>query len=307
MIGADGESYLEVGRPNQIEAFDRESVQLVTYEHDAESGALTREAVEEYAYRGQGAHIDPTSAHHVTAAGSGMVELVEPWRRRRRTVTTTSPDDSGRVASETEGTWGWRAPLTVAGPYHWGGEQYSAQRTESWGLIRHESKRFAVETSDSYVEVVAVAEAGDPDDGTVREIHHIGQPPTPRYRVDPWIRLVSESLELAIDAPLLAEWFGPSTTVIADDHVETLDEAVRLVRAKLARDLAHQHTVSRPITLGSLGQTVRLIDPDAGLDVRALIVGRELLLDPIRPQARGVYLLESPAAALAIDAALEVA
>jgi hypothetical protein len=224
---------------------------------------------------------------YLNYSGAGQKDLLAPFQRAARKVTTNTLTEDGLLAGTIETTQGYAAPRRVEGAFEWGDHRSNLQQ-ESWATTSLKTTLYNVLDESTYEEVT--------DDGTGSRTHLvIGRAPRPRYRQSTWTTLVQTPIELLLEDPVAATWWGPSTEFLTLDHAQSLTEARLIAERRRARRLAITHTVIRPITHIRPGATILLIDPRTGLHHRCLVtrLTERWLLAP-RPQILATYTLEQP-------------
>jgi hypothetical protein len=290
-VGTDGQSYwvFEVAASSiqRIEAFGLSQIDDVTYDYHPETGAARREVQESSGY------VSPRTAvegvpWYVLYDGTGQRHLVAPWGLRSRHTVLNLLAEDGHLQGKVETTEGYRALKRVNGAYNWG-DFRSNQQQEQWRPIRKVNTQYNVLSEDAYEEIV--------QDETGRHYPRLitGRLPLPRFESSPWTSMVQRPIEVVLDDPTVEAWWGFARTVIDSEFVQSLDEARAVATQRRARQLAHQHQVTRPVTIARPGDTVLLIDPRSGIQGRCLITQlRETWTLTPRTQVLATYTLEQP-------------
>jgi hypothetical protein len=224
---------------------------------------------------------------YLNYSGAGQKDLLAPFQRTVRKITTNTLTEDGLLAGTIETTQGYAAPRRVEGAFEWGDHRSNLQQ-ETWATTGLKTTLYSVLDESTYEEIT--------DDGTgARTRLVMGRAPRPRYRQSTWTTLVQTPIELLLEDPVAASWWGPSTEILTLEHAQTLAEAEAVAQRRRARRMAITHTVIRPICPIRPGATVLLIDPRTGLQNRCLVtrLTERWGLTP-RPQILATYTLEQP-------------
>jgi hypothetical protein len=224
---------------------------------------------------------------YLNYSGAGQKDLLAPFQRAARKITTNTLTEDGLLAGTIETSQGFIAPKRVKGAFDWGDHRSNLQH-ETWSTTGLRTTLYNVLDESTYEEIT--------DDGTGAKTRLVmGRAPRPRYRQSTWTTLLQTPIELLLEDPVAAAWWGPSTEVLTLDHAQNLEEAHRIAEHRRARRLAITHTVIRPISPIRPGATVLLIDPRTGLQNRCLVtrLTETWRLTP-RPQILATYTLEQP-------------
>jgi len=284
IVGDDNESYRDHGS-GRIEEYGLAEIHDVAYEYGPE-GAVIREVEESQGWYAPRSSVNETSPYWVLYSGNGQTELTANRRLVHRKTKVLHLDASGRLKGDTEVTEGWHAAEAPAGDHDWGNTR-SHSAEEEFRVTDRRDRQFNVRGWNWFEEVVE-------EDGQRTTQVKSGSPPMPRYRESAYTRLVQDPLELVWEDETLKEWFGHEVLVLSSEYVQSNDEAREYLLRTLRRKVSLEIEVSRPETMARPGDTVRLIDPSQGLDVRALVVQREITRDLTTGTATGRYLLEVP-------------
>lgn len=224
---------------------------------------------------------------YINYSGAGQKDLVAPFQRYTQKTTANLLTEDGLLSGTVETSLGWTAPKRVEGAFDWG-DLSSNLSQETWGTVAIKTTSYNILDESSYEELV--------DDGTgARPRLVMGRAPRPRYRASTWTTLAQAPLEAILEDPVVEDWFGPSTEVLALEYVQTPAEALAVAHRRRTRKLAHTHTVIRPICPTRPGDTILLIDPRSGILHRCLVtrLQERWVLSP-RPQILATYTLEQP-------------
>jgi hypothetical protein len=290
-VGTDGQSYyvfeVSLTAVQRIEDFGLYSIDQVSYEYHPTTGAARREVQESFGY------VSPRTAiegvpWYVLYDGTGQRDLAAPWGLRRRQTNFNLLATDGHLLGKIETIAGYRPLKRVAGAYDWGDFKSNLQQ-ESWGNLKRVNTQYNVLSEDSYEEIVEDAEGRR----TPRLI--TGRLPLPRFQTSPWTSLIQQPFEQVLDDTTAEAWWGFSRTVIDSESIQSLEEARAVAARRRSRLLAHQHQVTRPVTLARPGDTVLLIDRRSGIHGRCLITHlRETWTLAPRTQVLATYILEQP-------------
>ncbi|HEX4954808.1 MAG TPA: hypothetical protein VF017_15555 [Thermoanaerobaculia bacterium] len=220
-------------------------------------------------------------------SGQGMASVVANRQLVTRETQRDLLTEDKLVGGKTTVQEGWSVPQRVTGTYDWG-DFRSNREQESFGPVHTEDVQYNVLSADSYE--AATSANGQPRQAEVIE----GRLPKARYRVSPWTLLQQQPVDAVVDDPRAFAWFGFRRAQLQSDHVQSLDEALAWVLREIAREGATVITITRPLTLARVGETVLLGLPSFGLLARGVItrVTARVTLEP--PEALGTYRLEVP-------------
>src|SRR6185436_3905549 len=269
----------------RIEDFGLSQLDQITLEY-SENGAVIREIQETSAW-----YTERTAIVGVpwfqNYSGAGQKDLVAQFQRVLRKTTTNTLTEDGLLAGTIETSQGFVAPRRVEGAFDWGDQKSNLQQ-ETWGTVGLKTTIYNVLDESTYEEIT------DEGTGAVARLV-MGRAPRPRYRSSPWTRLTQTPIEIVLEDPTAAAWWGPSTEILPLDYIQSPEEALAVAKRRRARRLAFVHTVIRPICQVKPGATVLLIDPRTGLNHRCLVtrLQERWSLSP-RPQILATYTLEQP-------------
>lgn len=204
--------------------------------------------------------------------GTGQRGIVGNWERVRRTVKSNILRN-GQVVGEREVLYTWSVAKRVGGTYDWGDFRSDAGE-ESFRFVRQEAKAFNVISEEQLEEVTYPATGGR----TARTI--LGRLPITLYTSSTWTRLVSQPLEVVVDDPTVATWFGFCRETINSEFVQTADEARRLIEQRRRRLLSPKLEVVRPDGPARKGDTVHFSCPEDGINRRFIIADRRAVHAP---------------------------
>jgi len=267
---------------HRIEEFGLAQVDDVTHEFGA-AGAEVRQIEETstwYAAR------SGVTINWLNYSGQGMAEMVAPFRLTRRVTTDNLLTADALLAGTIETQTGFGAPhrLGTLGVYDWGDGASSNQATETFQALHSQITTYNVVDEQTYEKLV---------DGR-RELLN-GRPPRPRFRASTWTQTVQAPLEVLLEDPAAAAWWGGETLVIDQPYVQNRTEGEAVARRRRKRAVRIQHTVVRPVCQVRPGQTVLLLDPRSGIAHRCLVVTlKETWTLAPRPQILATYTLEQP-------------
>jgi len=120
----------------------------------------------------------------------------------------------------------------------------------------------------------------------------LGGRPLPAFLESPWTRLRQEPLEVLVEDPTAAQWFGAEVRVMQSEHVLSTAEGLAVVERSRRRALAPVVEITRPVTFADVGDTVELFDPLSGLFARAMVVSLKETWDMDSAEFTAVYRLE---------------
>lgn len=218
--------------------------------------------------------------------GKGQSELAASWKRfGARYVRNIT--EGGVLLGVYEEKRAYRTGQILAGfgAYEWG-EFDSNATAEAFGLVEVRLTAYNIVADDLYERVV-YRPGEDPFPETIS-----GKPPRPRYKSSPWSTLRQEPIELVVEDPVLEAWFGFRREVVSNDHVQSLEEAARVIARRRERALSHRVRIDRHQALAAIGDTIELHDPRHELYRRGLVVDRQVRRTLHPPDQRGSYTLE---------------
>lgn len=281
-VGSDGMSYVDYA--GTIEIYGLASVETDVRTYDLGGAEAQRVTEKETYYAKRGPLGDKE-----TADGQGLEEETAFLQLTERLTTTNVKDTSGLLAGRIDTKRAWSAPKASNGANDWGPFLSNAE-TESFTDVEVKSTRFDVITEDTYEETVTTGDGAPVT--TVRS----GRRPQPRYKASPWTRLVQQPIDFVLDDPVVEQWFGFSREVVNNDYCQSAEELRRLIEHRRDRQLTTRLSVRRVETLASIGDTVAIEWPPAGLAARAMItrISRPRDLQALPPVA--TYELEVPIA-----------
>lgn len=290
-VGTDGQSYyvfeVSLTSVQRIEDFGLSGVEEITYDYDPTTGAARREVQESFGWVSLRTAVEGVP-WFVLYDGTGQHDLIAPWGLRRRQTVLNLIATDGHLLGKVETTSGYRSLKRVSGAYDYG-DYHSNQPQQSWGDIKRVSTQYNVLNEDSYEEIVVNEE------GTRTPRLISGRLPLPRFQTSPWTSLVQQPYEQVLDDTSAESWWGFARSVVDSEYVQSVVEARDVAARRRGRLLAHQHQVTRPVTLARPGDTVLLVDPRAGIHGRCLITQRRETWDLApRTQVLATYTLEQP-------------
>ncbi len=284
-VGADDQSYLvwdvTLSSVNRIEGYGLATADDVRYEHDPVTGAARREIQESWGWASPRTAIEGVP-WYLLYSGTGQQHQLAPWslRGRQETLNLLDPVD-GHLLGKIESEFGYGVSKRVSGPYDWG-DFRSNRSVEVFALRKRTSTQYNVLSEDAYEEIV------EDDDGRRTPKLITGRAPLARFASSAWTALRQQPLETVLDDATVEAWWGFARRVIDHEYLQSLAEARDLVARLRSRALAHQHRVTRPVTLARPGQTVLLDDPRSGTYGRCLVT-----------QLRETWQLASPTSVMA--------
>lgn len=252
---------------------------------DGSEAAVT---VDSYGYFAPRCTIDPSfieDDYFVLYDGEGISQLTDSWQLYQRTIKRNLMAEGSKVG-ELEQTYRYATGRRFSGgTYDWG-DFTSNGHIETLRLAAQRLVQYDVKSTDHYERTIY-----EPGKQPVTQTF-TGRVPPVRYRWSPWVSLRQQPIELAIDDPVVEGWFGFGRTVVQNDHVESIEEAQRVLADRRARALAYKVRVERHESLARVGDTVLLLSPDNALAHRALLVGSRVARNLQAPNQTGSYELE---------------
>jgi hypothetical protein len=269
----------------RIEDFGLAQVDELSTEY-GEQGAAAREVAETFTWYAPRTAVSGVP-WFVNYSGAGQRDLVAPWQKTTRKLTVNNLTTDGLLAGTFETVNGWVAPRRVDGAFDWGDGKSNLQQ-EKWGITGLKTTLYNVLDETSYEELT--------DDGTGASSRIVmGRAPRPRYRQSTWTTLVQRPIEVLLEDPVAAAWWGPADEVLTLEYTQTLDEALAVARRRRSRRMAHVYTVIRPVCPIRPGATVLLVDPRSGIESRCLVTRcSERWSFAPKPQILATYILERP-------------
>lgn len=255
------------------------------YLDDGSEAAVT---VDSYGYFQPRSTVDPDlveADYYVLYNGEGISWLTDNWNQFERTVKRNLMSEGTKVG-ELEQTYSYATGRRISGgTYDWG-DFTSNGVVETFQLSGQKLVQYDVLSTDHFQRTTYV-----PGQAPVVETIP-GRVPPVRYRWSPWVSLRQQPIELAIDDPVVEAWFGFGRTIVQNDHVQSLEEAQRVLADRRARALAYKVRIDRHESLARVGDTVLLLSPDHALAHRALLVAGRVARSLQAPAQRGSYELE---------------
>lgn len=218
--------------------------------------------------------------------GVATAEFSPTWRRFSRSEVEQYVSD-GVLVGKASTRYGYTIGRMRAGigPYDYG-DFSSVWASERFGAIDGQRETYNTVSSDSW-EKVTYSPGTEPKRETFS-----GRVPSPRWKTSVWTILKQEPFELVVDDPTVEAWWGFRRQVIANDYLQSIDEAARLVEELRARSLATTVRVRRHQALVTLGATIELRAPHHGLCHRALLVELRTRRNLATAAQLGEYVLE---------------
>ena len=252
-----------------------------------DDGSEALVAVDSWGYYSPRSTVDPSFVDAdfvVLYNGQGQNWITANWTKYQRTEKRNLMSEGAKVG-ELEQTYKYAAYHRIGGGYDWG--DFESDWVEERFLLSDQKLvQYDVLSTDHYQRTTYV-----PGQAPVVETF-AGRVPPVRYRWSPWVVLKQQPIELAIDDPVLEDWFGFGRIVVQNDHIQTAEEAQRVLDDRRARALAYQVTVERHESLARVGDTVLLLSPDHQLSARGLLVGSRVRRNLQAPTQLGSYDLE---------------
>ncbi|MEO7973272.1 MAG: hypothetical protein ABIU84_06755 [Thermoanaerobaculia bacterium] len=261
----------DVSYSTSIETFGLAETHVSTRVFNDETGAEDALVVLSYGYVALKSLIGPGvhSGFYILSNGLGQSELVANWRQyaetRKRNLIA---DGTLQGTIETQKTLDTARILKDFGTYQWG-DYDSNSTTETLLLSHYKRVQFNVLSAGpdgSYEKVTR--ETGKPP---VRETLS-GRVPQVRYKASAWTYLAQEPIELIVDDPVVEQLLGFRRETVQNDHIQSLEEAERVVANRRKRLLAYRISVARNESHNRLGATIFLKHPQHSLAHRALLV-----------------------------------
>lgn len=286
----------DISYSDRIETYGLAESHILTREFDDETGAEARVNIKSYGYVAPRSYIGPTwiATYYVRSDGQGQSGAIANWIQYAETDTQNIIVDgtlSGTI--ERRSTLDTNRILAGYGNYQWG-DYDSNSLAEQLMLSSVKAVQFNILSaggdggSGSYEKITR--ETGKTP---VREILS-GRVPQPRYKASAWTYLAQEPIELIVDDPVVEELLGFRREVVQNDHIQSLDEAERVITARRGRALTYTVEVSRNESHLRPGATVFLSHPDRALARRALLTLATTARNRPKASQTGSYTFEVP-------------
>ena len=283
-IHTDNRSY---SREKEVFGLVEEHVITHTY-RDTAPRARDVTTTERWAAEPIPALVVGATGYFVNHDGTGQTEREPTWKKMSEERDVNVLDESGNTLGSTVAGFAYQAfERPRDGLYDWG-SFLSDQKEAQWGLVEQRSEAFDVHSEDQYTRV------GRDALGERRETTFTGSSPLPVFVSSVWTNLAQQPIEAVIDDATLQSWFGFGREIIESPFVQNQAEAFDLIRRALRRATSHEVTVVMPLGPWSVGDTIKLVEPEHGIAHRAMIVEISQTRVNWSGEATATYVLEVP-------------
>jgi hypothetical protein len=250
------------------EAWDRLEAHDVSHVYSGDPGPLSETIQNTYKHFSPASRVDgaPAVNRFVLYDGTGQVDLVAPWQLFERKI-TSDVTTKGLVTGKSEAITSWSAPERSEGEFDWG----KGRRSDA------DSQSFGTEVSIEATEYTAINEtqAGEeirPPEGGRRARIYLGTLPSTLYGASIWTDLVMQPVELVVDDSTALELFGFQSQAILHEYVQSEPEGRMVIDWRRKPRMAPKLEIVRPNDAAVPGSTVRVIDPESGVDQRLIVI-----------------------------------
>lgn len=252
----------------QVEQFAFAEHQVITLVY-GDTGAQLQQRQDTYRYHPVRSRIDggADATRWIRYDGKAQTELYAGWRLAETAIVYDITNTGGHLVGTREVTATYTANRRVGGTYDFGDFSSDAEQ-ETFQTTKRESKELTALSETSYEEVQYPAEGGR----VVRLFQ--GTLPITRFEGSVWTSLRMQPYEAVVDDATALAWFGFSRETLNLEYAQSVEEALTVIAHRRRRALARKYSIERVDHAANVGDTVRFISLDDGIDDRCIVVAK---------------------------------